>query len=543
MNSTLRGLIMPEEYVLVALEDLRKTANEWLGYYSRRRLKFELNVNYRYLRGRKELKPGDLITVKILSHGIDKLIRITQVEKNLHTGELTCTVSNYLDEKWEKKIEGQIGSIQQQITGGYLGGKTVDIIEKNDIRTPKDSNVFSSLRTWKEISERALSRLVPDTSEELITFIKGLISQGLVTAEDGIQFGKSFASGLTGHGGLINSLGQGELESLVLRRFLEAPELRFNRVNVTAGDLWLSPGGGLIESVEPDTDMEGNLLDPGTVTLKLEPGEIGTVAIDDICMGMYHYESGNATEDYDDGIGNRRMSGFSTCYFRITEILETATNSKFRYKLRDSSNNYPNPVPPTAMMHFVSYGNASNELRQSSIYLKGSGNPYIRMLKGVNWWEFSFDNIGCQFGYLDNLKIFGVDMTGYSAFINSLYFYGKIEQLEKIVEDTLGDGDLRMEITSSDGNFIVDNKIDTTLTAKVLRYFNNVTSDVTRWEWTRESGTSLADIASDAIWNDNNSSARESVHITEGDVPTDSVKFICEATIGTVKVREEMKLI
>lgn len=537
------GLIMPEEYVLVALEDLRKTANEWLGYYSRRRLKFELNVNYRYLRGRKELKPGDLITVKILSHGIDKLIRITQVEKNLHTGELTCTVSNYLDEKWEKKIEGQIGSIQQQITGGYLGGKTVDIIEKNDIRTPKDSNVFSSLRTWKEISERALSRLVPDTSEELITFIKGLISQGLVTAEDGIQFGKSFASGLTGHGGLINSLGQGELESLVLRRFLEAPELRFNRVNVTAGDLWLSPGGGLIESVEPDTDMEGNLLDTGTVTLKLEPGEIGTVAIDDICMGMYHYESGNATEDYDDGIGNRRMSGFSTCYFRITEILETATNSKFRYKLRDSSNNYPNPVPPTAMMHFVSYGNASNELRQSSIYLKGSGNPYIRMLKGVNWWEFSFDNIGCQFGYLDNLKIFGVDMTGYSAFINSLYFYGKIEQLEKIVEDTLGDGDLRMEITSSDGNFIVDNKIDTTLTAKVLRYFNNVTSDVTRWEWTRESGTSLADIASDAIWNDNNSSARESVHITEGDVPTDSVKFICEATIGTVKVREEMKLI
>ena len=389
----------------------------------------------------------------------------------------------------------------------------------------------SSKINLDELNELFLRKDQPDTAQEAITFLKGLISEGMIVSEQGTQFGKSFASGLTGHGGLINSLGQGELESLVLRRFLEAPELRFNRVNVTAGDLWLSPGGGLIESVEPDMDMEGNPLNTGTVTLKLEPGEIGTVAIDDICMGMYHYESGNATEDYDDGIGNRR------------EILETATNSKFRYKLRDSSDNYPNPIAPASMMHFVSYGNASNELRQSSIYLKGSGNPYIRMLKGVNWWEFSFDNIGCQFGYLDNLKIFGVDMTGYSAFINSLYFTGKIEQLEKIVEDTLGDGDLRMEITSSDGNFIVDNKIDTTLTAKVLRYFNNVTSDVTRWEWTRESGTSLADIASDAIWNDKNSSARESVHITEGDVPTNSVKFICEATIGTVKVREEMKLI
>lgn len=534
------GLIMPEEYVLVALEDLRKTANEWLGYYSRRRLKFELNVNYRYLRGRRELKPGDLITVKILSHGIDKLIRITQVEKNLHTGKLTCTVSNYLDEKWEKKIEGQIGSIQQQITGGYLGGKTVDIIEKNDIRTPKDSNVFSSLRTWKEISERALSRLVPDTASELITFIKGLVSESMISAQDGVQFGKSFASGLTGHGGLIDSFGRGELESLVLRRFLETPELRYNRIRVTAGDLWLSPGGGLIESVEPDMDMEGNLLDTGTVTLKLESGEIGTIAVDDLCMGMYHYESGNATEDYDDGIGNRRMSGFSTCYFRITEILETATNSKFRYKLRDSSDNYPNPIAPASMMHFVSYGNASNELRQSSIYLKGSGNPYIRILKEVNWWEFSFKNIGCQFGYLDNLKIFGVDTTGYSAFINSLYFYGKIEQLEKIVEDTLGTGDLRMEIKNSEDAYVfVDNNIDVILTAKVFKYFKDITSEVVKWVWTRESGTSLADIASDAIWNDKNSSARESVHITAGDITTDSVKFICEATIGNITIRKE----
>lgn len=398
----------------------------------------------------------------------------------------------------------------------------------------------SSKINLDELNEWFLRKDKPDTAQELITFIKGLVSESMISAQDGVQFGKSFASGLTGHGGLINSLGQGELESLVLRRFLETPELRYNRIRVTAGDLWLSPGGGLIESVEPDMDLEGNPLNTGTVTLKLESGEIGTIAVDDLCMGMYHYESGNATEDYDDGIGNRRMSGFSTSYFRITEILETGTNSKFRYKLRDASDNYPNPVTPASMMHFVSYGNASNESRQSSIYLKGSGNPYIRILKNVDWWEFSFNNIGCQFGYLDNLKIFGVDTTGYSAFINSLYFTGKIEQLEKIVEDTLGTGDLRMEIDSSDGYFVIDNKIDTTLTAKVLRYFKNVTGEATGWEWTRESGTDLVDIASDAIWNDLHSSARESVHITENDVRTESVKFICEATVGATKVREEV---
>lgn len=438
----------------------------------------------------------------------------------------------------ESKIDslaykGQTYSSNTSVSGG---GTSVYVIGVNDNTVPSDRNVFSA----KNSLSKFLRKDIPNSADELITFIKGLVSESMISAQDGVQFGKSFASGLTGHGGLIDSLGRGELESLVLRSFLEVPELRYNRIRVTAGDLWLSPGGGLIESVEPDMDMEGNLLDTGTVTLKLESGEIGTIAVDDLCMGMYHYESGNATEDYDDGIGNRRMSGFSTCYFRITEILETATNSKFRYKLRDSSDNYPNPIAPASMMHFVSYGNASNELRQSSIYLKGSGNPYIRILKEVNWWEFSFKNIGCQFGYLDNLKIFGVDTTGYSAFINSLYFYGKIEQLEKIVEDTLGDGDLRMEIKNSEDAYVfVDNNIDVILTAKVFKYFKDITSEVVKWVWTRESGTSLADIASDAIWNDNNSSARESVHITAGDITTDSVKFICEATIGNITIRKE----
>ncbi|QUT76185.1 hypothetical protein INE81_02659 [Bacteroides salyersiae] len=472
------------------------------------------------------------------------------------------------------------------IPGGGSGSESVDIVKTTDVKSLTDKNVLSALRTLLEIRSRiiekgnkdaeltddnTLSSLrtlaeidaaikvvlgkieklydvflrkdIPNSADELITFIKGLVSESMISAQDGVQFGKSFASGLTGHGGLIDSLGRGELESLVLRSFLEVPELRYNRIRVTAGDLWLSPGGGLIESVEPDMDMEGNLLDTGTVTLKLESGEIGTIAVDDLCMGMYHYESGNATEDYDDGIGNRRMSGFSTCYFRITEILETATNSKFRYKLRDSSDNYPNPIAPTSMMHFVSYGNASNELRQSSIYLKGSGNPYIRILKEVNWWEFSFKNIGCQFGYLDNLKIFGVDTTGYSAFINSLYFYGKIEQLEKIVEDTLGDGDLRMELKRTGMDMIVNGHIDTVITAKILRYFKNITSEVIKWVWTRESGTEQVDIASDADWNDRNSHINTNeIHIVDGDIPetSRSVKFICEATLGSVKLREEL---
>ena len=112
------------------------------------------------------------------------------------------------------------------------------------------------------------------------------------------------------------------------------------------------------------------------------------------------------------------------------------------------------------------FGNVSNKSRQSSMY---QTRTYTRYLKNVDWWEYSFSNIAMQFGDLANLSVFGADMTGYSAYVDSLYFTGKIEQLGKIVEDTLGTGDLRMEIDSSDGYFVIDNKIDTTLTAKVLR--------------------------------------------------------------------------
>lgn len=376
-----------------------------------------------------------------------------------------------------------------------------------------------------------------NTSRELITFIKGLISESIITAEDGIQLGKSFAGGITGHGGLFTSSGHGELRSLRVNEWFETSEFRYNYVDVTTGEKWSAPGGGIVESVVMDTDSEGNELNTGVVTLKLEAGQIGAVAFDDLSMGMYHFESGNATEDYDDGKGNRRFSGFTTVFFRITEIIESGLNSKFRFELRSASDNYPNPVPPTAMMHFVCFGNVSNKSRQSSMY---QTRTYTRYLKNVDWWEFSFSNIAMQFGDLSNLSVFGADMTGYSAYVDSLYFTGKIEQLEKIVQDTLGDGDLRMEIKNSEDAYVfVDNNIDVILTAKVFKYFKDITSEVVKWVWTRESGTSLADIASDAIWNDNNSSARESVHITAGDITTDSVKFICEATIGNITIRKE----
>ena len=58
------------------------------------------------------------------------------------------------------------------------------------------------------------------------------------------------------------------MRGLRLWEWLEVPEFRYNRVEVYLGIKWRVPGAGIIESVEIDTDEEGNLLDTGIVHLK-----------------------------------------------------------------------------------------------------------------------------------------------------------------------------------------------------------------------------------------------------------------------------------
>jgi hypothetical protein len=252
----------------------------------------------------------------------------------------------------------------------------------------------------------------PDKTNFLLSFLAGA-----VFGEDG------FASGMTGFGARIDEKGNGEMRGLRLWEWLEVPELRFNRVEVYAGIKWRTPGVGIIESVEIDTDSEGKLLSTGTVHLKLEAGEMGAVAADDISMGIIHFDDGtlNATEDSDDSKGNFRFAGFGTAYFRITGV-SGQDNGTFRYSLRPGTT-----LHPQKYMHFSCYGNFTNPDRQTSVY---ETRTYSRMLRNQNTWEISAANIAMQSGDLSNLNVHGLDMTGYSMYLNSVYFTGTVRQMK-----------------------------------------------------------------------------------------------------------------
>lgn len=281
-------------------------------------------------------------------------------------------------------------------------GEGVYKLVKDDSISEEDGRKhyrLSPIITEEESGNKYLSKIEDDEARGLITFLTGInvkikaVIQKLI-AEDA-TFSKEISSkdyvqNLLGW--MITPEGHIDAKSLRLRDFLEVPELRYNRVSIVSGEEWNAPGGGIIESVDVANK---------TVHLKLEPGEVSQVEIDDICKGVFNNDT-----------------GFQTAYFRITEKID---NASFKYVIRGGYT-----FNPCKAMHFVAYGNFTNEERQKSCY---STQNYIRFLKGVNNWEITKDMIAMQLGDLSNLKLFGIDMSGHSAYLNRVYMTGTIRQI------------------------------------------------------------------------------------------------------------------
>lgn len=258
---------------------------------------------------------------------------------------------------------------------------------------------LSPINTGEESDGKYISKIKNDEAKGNITFLAGIDVKTKAVIQKIIAEYATFSKEISSEeyvqnllGWLITPSGDIDAKSLRLRDFLEVPELRYNRVSVITGEEWNAPGGGIIESVDEENSI---------VYLKLEPGEIAAVEVDDICKANFNNDT-----------------GFQTTYFRITEKLD---NGSFKYVLRSGYTYHPQKA-----MHFVCYGNFTNAERQKSSY---STQNYIRFLKGVNNWEITKDMIAMQLGDLSNLKLFGIDMTGYSAYLNRIYMTGTIKQI------------------------------------------------------------------------------------------------------------------
>ena len=561
---------LPQAYITAAEKAYEKAVNDYLAAYSFDTNKYNGTTDRNYIeRNGTSLMLGQ--NVRLLSdkyftsgHKDTRIIKVVRKLNDLSQAAITC--ADEVGAGWKSSVDNSLSSLRYEVAR-QAEQYVYDVIKSFEGKTPSDKNIFSALKSLKT----HLRKDVPDSTRHLLSLL------------DGAVFGKDgFASGLTGFGAKIDKDGYGEMRGLRLWEWLEVPELRYNRVEAVAGIKWRSPGMGIIESCQPDQSPEGELLGTGIVQLKLEDGELGMVVLDDIALGIYHFgDERDAMLDKDDSKGNFAVKGFATTYFRITGV-SGKDNNTFTYSLRPGYTVHPQP-----QMHFVCYGNFTDESRQSSVY---ETRTYTRMLWKQNTWEIGKKNIALQMGDLTNLNIHGMNMQGYSMYINSVYFTGTVtqvkpdgtpvrvandrgawqagkydyydrvshngclwlcvnekgtdseptegnadwlKQVDKGADGTEGSSPVMLAITSSKGVLFQGGVQETLLTATAYRDNLDITAKIppSRFSWTRTS----ANTEDDALWNSTHRNVGRSITIDADDVNKSAV-FSCDVELSGLEL-------
>lgn len=378
---------------------------------------------------------GDVTT---LNNNVGELD--TLVERINHLATLKDVTITYITEGdlLQYASDGTWHNIQPSALGigGGEGGGVVDTSVVKALIKSEGSKLF-------------ISKLYDDVSSGIITFNGGLRSNKMTYLNQGVQIGTFVTGMIGGTGAQIDKDGRGEMTSLILREFLEVPELRFNKIDVVSGELWNSIAFGTIE----DVDLVNQI-----VTLKLEDGEYSGIHVNDICRGIFHnFDGVNNTETGTDDCGFDKVQGFTTSYFTPIEVLD-ARGKQFRYSLKQGTTQHP-----CKSMKFAVYGNFTDETRQDSAY---STRQYKRYLKKVNTWHINpAKNIASQFGLLDGLNIPGApndgNLTGNGAYISNIYLTDAYVQFTpEQVEDLHGQDAYSVSLTRTEGSIIVDNEFN-----------------------------------------------------------------------------------
>lgn len=377
---------------------------------------------------------GDVTT---LNNNVGELD--TLVERINHLSTLKDVTITYITEGdlLQYASDGTWHNIQPSALGigGGEGGGVVDTAVVKAMIKSEGSKLF-------------LSKLYDDTAAGIITFNSGLRSNNMTYLNQGVQIGTFVTGMIGGTGAQIDKDGRGEMTSLILREFLEVPELRFNKIDVVSGELWNSIAFGTIE----DVDLVNQI-----VTLKLEEGEYSGIHVNDICRGIFHnFDGVNNTETGTDDCGFDKVQGFSTAYFTPIEVLD-ARGKQFRYSLKQGTTQHP-----CKAMKFAVYGNFTDETRRSSAY---ATRTYKRYLKGVNTWALNYTNIASQFGNLNGLTIPGApnngQLQGDGAYLTNVYMTGSIIQFTPEQLDQLhGQDAYAVSLSSEFGTVIVDNEFN-----------------------------------------------------------------------------------
>lgn len=141
---------------------------------------------------------------------------------------------------------------------GGGGGFSVYIIKTDDLTAASDANLFSALRTLKEIETRSLSKMYEDTTNYLLKLLGGIISPSLTSPD--------FVSGMSGAGFTVRRNADGttyaEVDRLLVRMKAAFQMLEILKTDIAGGELVLNAGARLtVTKVETLGDVPAYFAD------------------------------------------------------------------------------------------------------------------------------------------------------------------------------------------------------------------------------------------------------------------------------------------
>ncbi|MBR8535381.1 phage tail protein [Carboxylicivirga sediminis] len=149
---TLVDIIMPQSYIDAAEAELLAKGTTWLNRYSQLRVKYELNLNPRYLRDNNvNLNIGDVVRAMDTPAGIDQQIRIVKLKIVVENPyDVVAEIANVLEETWEQELENRIQQSVDQITissqsTGVGDSATRDWVGLNFARLVGDNVFFGDM--------------------------------------------------------------------------------------------------------------------------------------------------------------------------------------------------------------------------------------------------------------------------------------------------------------------------------------------------------------------------------------------------------------
>lgn len=433
------GIKMPKSLVLAAEKRLDEALIKYMSENNDEKFSFSVSFSRVFLAENSML-------AGLLNENSRIYIKYNDKEYFMYVNSFTCKADKNclydISVELTDKLSANVSALRSTITeiaGDIIGERMGASLNVSDI--------------LGRISRYFISKINSDTSNGLITFLKGIIVKSY------LKIGE-FITGVSG--GYIDEKGNLEMESGVFRKRLFVPEIAYNRTTYFKGRMVNSPGGGCTVLSYVDNG-DGTY----TITPDLTDADGLSQFVDDILTTYFVTKNSEG-----------KLNGFEEMKFRVTAADYTA--KKFTVIPRPGHSDWK----PAEQMVLAQTGNFTDPERQTYILIDSvNGNNCITFFDNANTWDPEPAQMPAWFGKKKGMTVAGINADNYSAVLQNIIMTGLIFQVDEITGQTV-------RVPLDKGEW----------TAGKYAYYNRVSHNGALWLCVDDNGTTTEPSDDNPAW-------------------------------------------